>query len=198
MASSRDCCLPRPCPLSTIRGACCRQCWWGWAPGCSPGSCVALSADARLTTSAKGGSGRLLSLPSRAMHCPCGLRACYGSATGRSSRWSYGLLDSRRIRQTAGFGVRSSPGSSSSEAGRPGCSEIVDGADRQALRDANQVRALSLGSSCSLAVVAAVTCGEATVRGDGMARCSPPFPVVPRTTWHGSGTNVPKSRRRGR
>lgn len=42
----------------------------------------------------KGGSGRLLSLPSRAMHCPCGLRACYGSATGRSSRWSYGLLDS--------------------------------------------------------------------------------------------------------
>jgi hypothetical protein len=48
--------------------------------------------------------------------------------------------------------------------------------------------ALSLGSSGSLAVAAALTWGEAAVKRGGPTRVPPPFPVVPRTTWHGSGT----------
>lgn len=55
-------------------------------------------------------------------------------------------------------------------------------------RSGRPVGNISLGSSGYLWAVAGLTWGGAATGAYQPATWSPPFPVVPRTIWHGSGT----------
>ena len=50
---------------------------------------------------------------------------------------------------------------------------------------------LSLGSLGPLRPITKRTCGGAATAPDWPTTWTPPFPVAPRTTWHGSGTTTP-------